>query len=286
MKYANLHDFLSDGLPNICDGPIAILLMEDLCETASTIRHHLRLGLANIILLGPQRLEIPADLYGKVHHVSHDLTADGALEAAINPVIKAVPGRWIYYGYNAEYLFYPFCESRSVGEMTAFATEERRESILTYVIDLYADDLEKFPDAVSLSQAHFDKSGYYARTRWRGDAVMERQLDLFGGLRWRFEEHVDPARRKIDRIGLFRAQTGLEIRADHTFNMEEYNTYACPWHHSLTAAICSFRAAKALKTNPGSSKEINSFRWHNSQEFTWGSQQLLDLGLMEPGQWF
>jgi hypothetical protein len=26
--------------------------------------------------------------------------------------------------------------------------------------------------------------------------------------------------------------------------------------------------------------------WHNSAPFEWHSQQLLDLGLMEPGQWF
>ena len=38
---------------------------------------------------------------------------------------------------------------------------------------------------------------------------------------------------------------------NHRFNDEEYNTYACPWHHNLTAAIVSFRTAKALKRNPG-----------------------------------
>ena len=76
------------------------------------------------------------------------------------------------------------------------------------------------------------------------------------------------------------------MRPDHTFNDEEYNTYSCPWHHNLTAAVCSFRAAKALKTNPGSSEEIPSFMWFNSVPFEWQSEQLLDLGLMEPGQWF
>ena len=93
-------------------------------------------------------------------------------------------------------------------------------------------------------------------------------------------------RRKIDRIPLFRAKKGLRLRWDHTFNDEEYNTYACPWHHNITAAICSFRTAKALKTNPGSTYDIDSFKWHNSAAFEWHSRQLLDLGLMEPGQWF
>ena len=50
--------------------------------------------------------------------------------------------------------------------------------------------------------------------------------------------------------------------------------------------MASFRTAKALKSNPGSRYQISTFRWHNSVPFEWGSQQLMDLGLMEPGQWF
>ncbi|NBO21474.1 MAG: hypothetical protein EBU97_06040, partial [Rhodobacteraceae bacterium] len=76
------------------------------------------------------------------------------------------------------------------------------------------------------------------------------------------------------------------IRPDFTTSDEEYNTYACPWHNNLTAAVCSFRTAKALRTNPGSRHAVTDFLWHNSVRFSWSSQQLMDLGLMEPGQWF
>ncbi|MGJ8624794.1 MAG: hypothetical protein ACSHW1_18790, partial [Yoonia sp.] len=120
--------------------------------------------------------------------------------------------------------------------------------------------------------------------RWNND--LDRQLDFFGGLRWRFEEHIPAPRRRIDRVAIFRNKPGLTFLHDHTFSDPEYNTYACPWHHNLTAAICSFRTAKALKRNPGSTFEIDTFKWHNSAQFEWHSQQLLDLGLMEPGQWF
>jgi hypothetical protein len=173
--------------------------------------------------------------------------------------------------------------------MLAFHTEERRDALLTYVVDLYAADLNLYPDAVSLESACLDKSGYYALGR--GDPnnhwhPKERQLDFFGGLRWRFEEHISVPRRKIDRISLFRAKPGLKYRSDHTFNDEEYNTYACPWHHNITTAIVSFRTAKGLRSNPGSRFAIKTFQWHNSVAFEWHSQQLMDLGLMEPGQWF
>ena len=94
------------------------------------------------------------------------------------------------------------------------------------------------------------------------------------------------AERRIDRIALFQTRPGLKLLPDHRFNIEEYNTYSCPWHHNLTAAICSFRTAKALRTNPGSRHAIPTFRWPKSVKFDWTSQQLMDLGLMEPGQWF
>lgn len=288
MSFASLSDFLSHGLDSLKTGPVAVLLMEDLSETNSTIRHHQKMGFANILVFGPDALELSPDLHNQVHLITSDLTVDDALETVLNGLIETLTGRWIYYCYNAEFLFFPFCESRSVGELVNFAMEERRQSILTYVIDLYADDLDEHPNGVSLGSAHLDQSGYYAQSRINGanNHPLERQLDMYGGLRWRFEEHVPAHRRKIDRIGLFLAQKDLHIRANHTFSMEEYNTYACPWHNNMTAAICSFRAAKSLKTNPGSAFEIHSFKWINSRKFTWHSQQLLDLGLMEPGQWF
>ena len=201
-------------------------------------------------------------------------------------MIEAVPGLWLYYCYNAEYLFYPFSDTRTVGEMLAFHAEERRRAMLTYVIDLYAENLQAHPNAVSIDTAHLDRSGYYAKARAGDSGPKDRQLDFHGGLRWRFEEHVPPDRRKIDRIALFRAEKGLRLRDDHTFNEEEYNTYSCPWHHNLTAAICSFRTAKALRTNAGSKHDIHSFHWRNAEPFEWTPQQLMVLGLMDPGQWF
>ncbi|NHX28036.1 hypothetical protein HA397_29320, partial [Escherichia coli] len=181
---------------------------------------------------------------------------------ALNRIIAAAPGVWLYYCYNAEYLFFPFCETRSVGEMLTFHGEERRDAMLCYVIDLYAGDLRAFPNAVSLENALLDRTGYYALARPdpdNHDYPKERQLDFYGGLRWRFEEHIPKERRKIDRIALFRAVPGLVLRPDHTFNTEEYNTYSCPWHHNLTAAVCSFRTAKALKVNAGSTFDIRRF---------------------------
>ncbi|RWR46510.1 hypothetical protein EOW65_13965 [Sinirhodobacter ferrireducens] len=289
MNYASLDAFLAEGTAALAKGPVALILVEDLVEAESTIRHHLKAGFRSVLVFAPDRLVLPEELAAKVHRIPRDMHRPGALTDTVNPVIAAAPAdTWMYYCYNAEYLFHPFCETRSVQELLAFHTEERRRSMLTYVVDLYAPDLAQNPNAVNLGTAMLDRAGYYALAR--KDPVTgqprERQLDFFGGLRWRFEEHVPVTRRKIDRIALFRTRPGLELRRDNTFNDEEYNTYSCPWHHNMTAAIASFRVAKALKFNPGSTYDIADFRWYNSVPFAWHSQQLMDLGLMEPGQWF
>ena len=289
MRYNGLNAFLCSAGQTVLNGPVAMIFAEDEVEIDTTLRHHCQLGFKTVLGFLPARWSMPDDLDGAIHRIDYDLDHTGALETAVNAIVAAAPGQWMYYGYNAEYLFYPFCETRTVSELLTHHAQERRDAMLTYVIDLYAPDLERFPNAVSLDEALLDQLGYYALCRTdpaMGDAPKDRQMDFFGGLRWRFEEHVPQDRRRIDRIGLFRAKAGLQLRGDHTFSDEEYNTYACPWHNNLTASIASFRTAKALKRNPGSSFDIATFRWHNSTPFAWHSRQLMDLGLMEPGQWF
>ncbi|MBB3993362.1 hypothetical protein GGR95_000990 [Sulfitobacter undariae] len=289
MQYTSLDQFIKSQRTALTKGPIAIVLVEDDVEVDTTLRHHLQMGFTHVLALMPTMFSLPRDLQETVHRIDYDATIDGATQTAINTIIAAAPNQWMFYCYNAEYLFYPFCETRAITEMLAFHTEERRDSMLTYIIDLYADDLHTHPHAVSLEDAHLDRTGYYALARPDADDdgnPKDRQLDFYGGLRWRYEEHVPAARRKIDRIAIFRAAPGLRLREDHTFSDEEYNTYACPWHHNITATVCSFRTAKALRSNPGSRFEIDTFKWHNSTAFEWHSRQLLDLGLMEPGQWF
>ncbi|MEL6837757.1 MAG: hypothetical protein AAFP85_00610 [Pseudomonadota bacterium] len=268
-------------------GPIALIVIEDGIEIDSTITHHLALGFPRIIAVCTPDIALPDSSADQIDRIDHDVTGDGALTAIVNAAIQAFPNQWLYYTYNGEYLFYPFAEHRSIGEMLGFVTEERRDAVAAYVVDLYAGDLTAYPTGVARDDAFFDRSGYYALAREDKDGtILERQMDVFGGLRWRFEEHIAPDRRRIDRVPLFRAQPGLQMLPDRTFNMAEYNTIACPWHNSLTAAVASFRTAKALRRNPGSRHMIESFYWQQSERFNWRAQQLMDHGWMEPGQWF
>lgn len=287
MRFSGLSQAVSDKAVTAAKGPVAAIIAEDAVEVVATIRHHADRGFRTILMFAPDELELPDDIQAGILRVDYPTMAEGATFDIVNALNKALPEKtWLYYCYNAEFLFYPFSETRTVGELLAFHAEERRFAMLTYVIDVYAGDLGDSDNAVALENAHLDRSGYYALARDGEGGPKERQLDFYGGLRWRFEEHIEETRRKIDRISLVRTRPDVHLRRDHTWSDEELNTYSCPWHHNLTAAIVSFRTAKALRVNPASRFEIKSFRWHNSVPFEWQSQQLLDLGLMEPGQWF
>jgi len=280
MTLPSLDDFLTRQPKVLARGPVALILAEDGTELGPTVAHHLKAGFRSVVLCLPDGVAAPGAADG-LHVVRFDTRAEGAAVRAVNRMIGACPpSTWLYWGYNAEYLFHPFCETRTVREMIAFHAEERRDAMLAYVLDLYPAERDGFPARIDREGAMFDAAGYYAQARAGDGGPKERQLDIFGGLGWRFEDHVPPAARRIDRIALFRAQKGLRMRDDHTFSIEEYNTYACPWHNNLTAAVMSFRRAKALDGVAG------SFVWERSLRFDWTSRQLLELGMIEPGQWF
>lgn len=287
MHYPNLPALIADSKRTLKQGPIALVLVEDDIEVDSTLSHLHALGFGNIIAFcAAEHAPVHADKEN-LHWVTYDVTSDNTLADIINPLVNSQPGMWFYYCYNAEYLYYPFCEHRNVREMLGFMQEERRDSVMSYLVDLYARDLTVHPNAVDRASAFFDKSGYYALARKdAAGETLDRQLEVAGGLRWRFEDHIAKDRRRTDRISFFRAQPGLQMLPDRSFNIAEYNTFSCPWHNNLTAAVASFRTAKALRRNPGSRDAISSFHWPQSVAFDWTSQQLLDLGMMEPGQWF
>ena len=288
MDFTSLED-LTARAETLGKGPTLLILCEDEIEIESTVRHHSEAGFPQIVLAVPPGIAVPPALPEGVHRLLLPRRPEDMAVACVNALLAGRPaGAWTGYVYNAEYLFHPFAETRRIGEALAFCTEERRDAVLTFVVDLYAGALAPGGNGVDRDDAWLDEAGYFALARHDSEAGQphERQLDFFGGLRWRFEEHVPWERRRIDRVALFRARSGLRLLPGHTMSDAEMNTYACPWHHSMTASIASFRAAKALATNPGSRAAIRGFRWDGSVRFDWRAQQLMDLGLMEPGQWF
>ena len=256
MHFVALDQFLTEGLAILAKGPVAIVFAEDAVEVDTTLRHHLAAGFAQVLLLAPPAITLPADLGTKVHRIDLDVHAEGALFTAVNRLIEAAPGIWFYYCYNAEYLFHPFCETRNVRELVAFHAEERREAMLSYVIDLYADDLGRFQNAVSLEQAHLDRSGYYALGRpdpANHNYPKERQLDFFGGrfsgatLRGgdRFQDLQDGG------AVITSTQQGQSEFAGHV----RLESCGCGWASLRAHPLPSYQSA--IRTSPSHSQQVS-----------------------------
>ena len=108
--YSGITDFLRQtGRPK---GPVALIFAEDDTEVDTTLRHHRHLGFGQVLLLAPPHISVPEDLADRVPHICWQPKTGPA--EAVTEVIRAAPGTWLYYGFNAEYLFYPFCETRSI----------------------------------------------------------------------------------------------------------------------------------------------------------------------------
>ncbi len=266
--------------------PVAVLFAEDGTEVESTIRHNQKLGFQTVIVIDAIGQQIPADLTETILHLP--LAFHGAAEVAaiLNQLIPALRGRWVYFGFNAEYLFFAGQESRSIQDVVTFMEEERRSAVFGTTLDLYASDLEAAPNGVDLENTFFDRSGYYSEPRFEGPVPLDHQIEVYGGLKWRFEEHIPWKQRRLDRVPLFKAAPGLTMNEDLVLSEPDMNTVSCPWHHNLTVSVCSFRTAKGLLKNPHSREKIGSLMAPQSAPFGWTSQQLLDVGFMEAGQWF
>lgn len=266
-------------ISKLVPGPVAIIINEDNEDVRATIDHAKSLGFSNVLLGTAGQTSVEGAIA-----IPYDPNSGTA--AFLNPLIAALPGRWIYWSYNAEYLFFPFCETRSIQDAVQFVAEERRDAVFSVVVDLYPEDLASAPGGVDRAHAMFDAIGYFSRDRHEGPTRLERQIHVHGGLKRRFSEHVPWPRQPIERIALFRASPGLTMDDAGRLNEPERNTVSAAWHNSLTIAIASFRASKSLMTNPNSAEAISSLAWSGSRPFEWSSAQLMDHGLMEPGQWF
>jgi hypothetical protein len=106
MRFDSLEALLRDGTSVLAKGPIALIFVEDLVEVESTIRHHFRLRFAQIIVFAPDALQLPMDVTESIVRVSYTMQRPGALQKAVDAINDAAIGLWIYYCYNAEYLFY------------------------------------------------------------------------------------------------------------------------------------------------------------------------------------
>ena len=79
MKYSDLNTFLKDGKAALAKGPVAIVLVEDDVEIATTLRHHQQAGFVSIIALMPDEFALPLDLQESVHRITYNMARERAM---------------------------------------------------------------------------------------------------------------------------------------------------------------------------------------------------------------
>lgn len=275
-------------------GPAAILLCEDAFLVSETIAHLAASGFAEIIAAGPEAVLSPLREDGgedpqggrmigraRLRLLSHPAGGPDADAALVNAAIAGSPGIWMHVCRNGEFLHFPFGSNRSIADLVSFVSDERRASVMTYIVDLYSDALDvEAGDPFDLDECWFDALGYYGFIR-EAD-----QIEIRGGLAWRYEEHVPENLALCARAAIFRARPGLTVRRDLQFDDPVYNTVSCPWHRNPTAALMSVRRARRIRQDSMAWARIGSFRWEKSVRYERSSRQLLELGIIEQGQWF
>jgi len=292
FDFNSLDDLIAKGPRFARSDVVALILAEDFFQIDQTIAHHLRMGFDHCIVISRSAMHQGVRAQDAVTTVYHDVFATNAMADVVNRCMPMFDGGWVMVCYNGEFLYFPFCETRSISDVTRFVTQEKRPVIPIVVVDAYPAQLPRAPydtgyDPTS-GDVLIDSIGYHAKPRWNMDQgrAHDRQLDMFGGLKWRFSNYVPFERRRIDRVALFQARAGLVMGDDWTCSDPDYNTYQGIYHNNLRAALVSHRTAKALSQNPASRSEIEQFAWGHSVPWTGQSRQLLDLGLIEAGQWF
>lgn len=276
MEFRTIAEF-ARARPALPGAVVAVLLCESRLHAAASARRLARQGAAALVAVGdaPDFGELPCP----VLRIAEE-PREGAVAGVLNGLFDALAGRWVVWLWNGEFFVFPHGETRTLPDLAQFLDDERRSSLHTCALDLYADDLPRESEPPEEARLCFDRMGYYAFPR------PDRGLRLFGGLGWRFEELTPGHMQQIGRAAMLRPARGVEIDRNLTFEHPDYASVSAPWHHSPTGAVMTLRRSWRIFAHPRFPELRRSLHWRGTTPFEWSSRQLLELGMIEPGQWF
>lgn len=276
MTFDSVSAFIK-ARPKLPGGVIAVLLCETPMQVVASAQRLETQGASVILAIGATA-DLP-ELGIPIVRIA-ELPTQRSAWLMLNALIDALADRWLLWLWNGEFFVFPFGETRTLNDLTAFLSDERRRSIFTYALDLYANDLPAANADPQSHILHFDRIGYHAFPK------EEQVLRIYGGLGWRFAEFTPKEQHQIGRISLFRATKGVWMDRKYLFDDPEYGSVQCKWHHNPTAAMMTLRRARRIVAHPQFFEVRGKLTWAGTQRFDWTSQQLLELGMIEPGQWF
>lgn len=276
MHYPTAKAFIR-AKPSLPAGIVGIVLCESAVHADHSAQALVDRGVGTVIAIGAHGgITDPGVPVVRIDEAP-ELHSDRAI---LNTVFRALDGRWVVWLWNGEFLLFPFYETRTLADLTQFLADERRRALYAYAIDLYSRDMPPPAAPPDTSALYFDRIGYHAFPKDGG------QLRLYGSLGWRFEELCPPALQPIGRTGLLKVGPDTVLDRERLFGQTDLDSVACPWHHNPTAAIFSLRRTQRILAHPGFGPVADRLFWDGSTQCQWSSRQLLELGMIEPGQWF
>lgn len=276
MRLASVAEF-ARRRPDLPGGVVAVVLSEQVLHATASARWLQGKGARAVIDVGAgvDAAEVDCPVI-----TIEERPAERGLADQMNLLIDALDGRWVTWLWAGEFFLYPFCESRALADLTEFLTDERRRSLFAYALDLYAHDLPGEGSCPTEAALWIDKAGYHAFPR------SNQQLRVFGGLGWRFHEMLPTGMEQIGRTALFKAAHGVHLGQDMMFEDEDYASVSCPWHNSPTGAVMSLRRTRRIMAHPNFGPLRSKLEWRGTAPFHWTSTELMEDGMIEPGQWF
>lgn len=207
-----------------------------------------------------------------------------------------------------DFLVFPKSETRHIRDLIDFVESEQRKHVYAIVVDAYGDgpvtqcDLAKDVSPFE-RMPYFDKFGY--QTMDKQDLGV---VPIFGGVQRRSLYGDEPQRAPaLNRIPLLKLHWDCYYMASTRVMVPpRLNTAHTPWHSSTTACLLryamlsdemAFHIAKQAESGqlypdsvttmyPGS-EAMSSVALKNQGSGTYrSSQDLLDCGLLNNGQWF
>jgi hypothetical protein len=172
-----------------------------------------------------------------------------------------------------EFLVYPFMDTRSLRVLGQFLLDDRRVSMSAIVIDTYGREQTATPpapleDGPLAAFPYFDRDGYIQTRGW-GQSTR-----ITGGPLMRLDRSNPDAAPSLNRIAVIWWKRFYSFHDLHTARPWRLNRAHKPGELSTTACLLRVGRASPAAYEAGISERFES--WH----------QLVELGLMSPGNWY
>ncbi len=253
------------------------------------LAHHRRLGLSRLVFLDlSEDAGLAALLGGQVGCTVYRPRAGVAPEPGrvllwSNALRhRHAAGRWCLSLEATDLLVFSRCETRPLRALIDFLETEHRNHLYALVIEMYGEGApgEGWDDKAPLERLPlFDPSGYLTEAPDAHQVVAVR-----GGVRRRTQFRLLPAQSPpLDRVPLVRwSRRHAYVEGTRRLRPDRLNAPHAPWHSSPTACLLRFGL---LAPDGWDELALAPLRTEVSRHYR-ASDDLVECGLLNPGQWF